>query len=307
MQRAGCGQTPTWRIRFWCSGGGFPSSRDVLLEEAVFKSRLEPPPLEWLSSGLLDIPSRACCFCWRRHGGPLPDPLWISVHASASTAPDRARDHYASSEKVFDQARQKLIQRFFQTVNQNERSLLSGMLPVCCYGLRACLCVWKRERASDALPRTSAGPVLPSWTTGNLDSRPWQWWPPWMRPEVASEHLLKGRTVRRHFFNTSHHLKHTLSPYSALLHSKALIQNKTFTMRQFPVALEYTDALCSSLLQRSKFPVWSMLSHGWIKTVRLLTHSCEIRHFGLGLTNLISFFVFLRPRHGLAFFTRWQI
>lgn len=75
-------------------------------------------------------------------------------------------------EKVFDQARQKLIQRFFQMVNQNERSLLSGMLPVCCYGLRACLCVWKRERASDALPRTSAGPVLPSWTTGNLDSRP---------------------------------------------------------------------------------------------------------------------------------------
>lgn len=200
MQRAGCGQTPTWRIRFWCSGGGFPSSRDVLLEEAVFKSRLEPPPLEWLSSGLLDIPSRACCFCWRRHGGPLPDPLWISVHASASTAPSRARDHYASSEKVFNQARQKLIQRFFQMVNQNERSLLSGMLPVCCYGLRACLCVWKRERASDALPRTSAGPMLPSWTTGNLDSRPWQWWPPWMRPEVASEHLLKGRTVRRHFF-----------------------------------------------------------------------------------------------------------
>lgn len=107
-------------------------------------------------------------------GGPLPDPLWISVHASASTGPGRARDHYASSEKVFDQARQKLIQRFFQMVNQNERSLLSGMLPVCCYGLRACLCVWTRERASDALPRISAGPMLPSWTTGNLDSRPWQ-------------------------------------------------------------------------------------------------------------------------------------
>lgn len=63
-ERAGCGQTPTCRIRFWCSGGG-PPSGDVLLEEAIFMSRSEPPPLERLPSGLLDILPRAGC-CWRR-------------------------------------------------------------------------------------------------------------------------------------------------------------------------------------------------------------------------------------------------
>lgn len=46
MPGAGCGQTPTCRIRFWCSGGGGPPSGDVLLEEAIFKSESEPPPLE---------------------------------------------------------------------------------------------------------------------------------------------------------------------------------------------------------------------------------------------------------------------
>ena len=53
-------ETPTCRIRFWCSGGGGgPPSGDVLLDEAIFESPSEPPPLDWLPSGLLDIPSRA--------------------------------------------------------------------------------------------------------------------------------------------------------------------------------------------------------------------------------------------------------
>lgn len=65
MHGAECGPTPTCRIRFWCSGGGGPPSGDVLLEEAIFKSQSEPPLLEWLSSGLLDILSRTGC-CWTR-------------------------------------------------------------------------------------------------------------------------------------------------------------------------------------------------------------------------------------------------
>lgn len=43
---AGCTRIPTCRMRFWCSGGGGPPSGEVLLEEAIFKSHSEPPPLE---------------------------------------------------------------------------------------------------------------------------------------------------------------------------------------------------------------------------------------------------------------------
>ena len=42
-------------MRLCSGGGGGPPSGDALLEEAVFKSRSEPPPLERLSSKLLDI------------------------------------------------------------------------------------------------------------------------------------------------------------------------------------------------------------------------------------------------------------
>ncbi|KAI9519135.1 hypothetical protein NQZ68_031407 [Dissostichus eleginoides] len=63
MQSADCGQTPTCRIRFWCSGCGGPPSGDVLQEEAIFASRSELPPLERLPSGLLDILCRDGC-CW---------------------------------------------------------------------------------------------------------------------------------------------------------------------------------------------------------------------------------------------------
>lgn len=55
---AQCIRIPTCRIRLWCSGGGGPPSGEVLQEEAIFKSLSEPPPLEWLSSELLDILAR---------------------------------------------------------------------------------------------------------------------------------------------------------------------------------------------------------------------------------------------------------
>lgn len=82
-EERGCsGGTPTCRIRFWCSGGGGPPSGVVLLEEAIFKSLSEPPPLtEWLSSELLDILSRG----WlqleaaRSARGPSAGARWIRV------------------------------------------------------------------------------------------------------------------------------------------------------------------------------------------------------------------------------------
>lgn len=58
--------------------------------------------------------------------------------------------------------------------SQDERSLRSGMLPVCCcMPAWVHVCVWRCERASDALPRNSAGSMLPSLTVGNFANAAW--------------------------------------------------------------------------------------------------------------------------------------
>lgn len=97
---AGCTRIPTCRMRFWCSGGGGPPSGEVLLEEAIFKSHSEPPPLEWLSSELLDIPARvvaAGCRMWLRSDeGRL-------AGVSKSRQLGWARHHCADSQAVWKQ------------------------------------------------------------------------------------------------------------------------------------------------------------------------------------------------------------
>lgn len=146
MQR--CGPTPTCRIRFWCISGGGPPSGEVLLDEANFKSESEPPPLEWLSSGLLDILSRDACCCWRRRGqrGSSFPPRWISVWASECRRLGRARDHSAASDTIRYQTWQNPKQRFWLQVVRPRRALspfrdAPGML------LCVCLCAcetWTR-------------------------------------------------------------------------------------------------------------------------------------------------------------------
>lgn len=148
MQR--CGQTPTCRMRFWCISGGGPPSGDVLLDEAILKSESEPPPLEWLSSGLLDILSRdaCCCCCWRRRGqrGSFPSPRLISVWASECRRLGSARDHTAASETIRYQTWQNPKQRFWLQVVKPRRALspfrdAPGMLPYVCL----CACeTWTR-------------------------------------------------------------------------------------------------------------------------------------------------------------------
>lgn len=171
-----CGQTPTCRIRFWCIGGGGPLSGDVLSEEAIFKSQSEPPPLEWLSSGLLDILSRDAC-CWRRRGQRgsfFPGARWIAGlriqtarHGPVSWC--GVRDSLLSN--VTDSKNSDCDGRLS---SQDERSLRSGMLPVCCcMPAWVHVCVWRCERASDALPRNSAGSMLPSLTVGNFANAAW--------------------------------------------------------------------------------------------------------------------------------------
>ncbi|CAB1429659.1 unnamed protein product [Pleuronectes platessa] len=94
--------TPTCRIRARCSGAGGPPSGDVLLEEAIFKSRSEPPPLDRLSSVLLDILSRGLLLEERRAARLLlRGERWYSARGpSLCTRLAGARDHSAATESV---------------------------------------------------------------------------------------------------------------------------------------------------------------------------------------------------------------
>lgn len=78
----------------------------------------------------------------------LPGARWVSVRASQSWWMGRARDHPAAGDTVCDQTYGKMLHRdSSRSWKQNERSLRSGMLAVCCCIL---VRVWvdKRERAS---------------------------------------------------------------------------------------------------------------------------------------------------------------
>lgn len=145
MQRYG--QTPTCRMRFWCISGGGPPSGDVLLDEAIFKSESEPPPLEWLSSGLLDILSRDACCCWRRRGqrgsffpqgGSLYGPQSVDGSAVPGIIVRRQKQSAIKRDRIQNRDSDCRLS------NQGERSVRSGMRPVCC---SVCLCAcetWTR-------------------------------------------------------------------------------------------------------------------------------------------------------------------
>lgn len=153
---AGCTRIPTCRMRFWCSGGGGPPSGEVLLEEAIFKSHSEPPPLEWLSSELLDIPIRvvaAGCRMRKRSDEGRRAGL------SKSRQLGWAWHHCADSQAVWKQT----CRTDSVTAACSAEKGAAGMLAV-----SGCASEWRRERAFDAFPWNSAGSMTPSLTVGNL-------------------------------------------------------------------------------------------------------------------------------------------
>lgn len=153
------GATPTCLMRVWCSGGGPPPSGDVLFEEAIFKSESEPPPLERLSSGVLDI--------LRGPGAGEEVCMYVCVCASQCACVCGPQNPTHGSMRTRIILRRCVIKRDCQNrlSNPNELSSLSLSLPpvrdahgVCHWmparpRLSVYACVRRRrERASHALP-----------------------------------------------------------------------------------------------------------------------------------------------------------
>ena len=142
---------------------------------------------DFLRSSLTSCLGAGCS--WRRRGqrGVLRPVQGGSVwRASESGRLCGARDHSAAVKDslVLNVTQCEKKQRVCLLIvkPKNERSLRSGMLPVCwCVPacVCECVCVWRRERASDALPRNSAGSMLRSRTVGNLTEALWAGWSAW--------------------------------------------------------------------------------------------------------------------------------
>lgn len=167
------GATPTCLMRVWCSGGGPPPSGDVLFEEAIFKSESEPPPLERLSSGVLDIlrgpgAGEEVCVCARLNVRVFAG---LRIRRTVRCGPGSSCADVLSNVTVRTDCQTQTSWAPFLYL-----SLLSGMLTVCHWmparpRLSVYACVRRRrERASHALPWNSAGSMPRSGTVGNLST-----------------------------------------------------------------------------------------------------------------------------------------